>query len=156
VRAEKTAKEKDAMKDMQTIRLREGSMWVELEPTADAKARVVAGNVHQVGDVLARPTGLSWSEAAETVDGGGTRFSPFDLELVADSVTGFEYTPQANEDSLDTLAAVAVTTSPDDPAAWLLAQAGSHDELVEGLGRAEVAGEAKKDAGGAVPRRDAA
>jgi len=146
------------MKDTKSIRLTEGSMWVDLEPQIDSKARVVAGNVHQEGDIVACPAGLSWSEAAEAADGGDTRVSPFDLELVGDSVTGFEYAPQANETSLDTLAAVEVTTSPDDPAAWLLAKSDTHDELVEGLDRAEVTGKTdKKDKDcDAVPRRDAA
>jgi len=144
------------MKNLKMIRLTEGSMWVDLEPRMDSKARVVAGNVHQEGDAVARPAGMSWSEAAETGHGSDTRVSPFDLELVADSVTGFEYAPQANEASLDTLAAVEVTTSPDNPAAWLLARGGSHDELVDGLGGAEVTGEAGEEDGGAVRRRNAA
>ena len=144
------------MNGMKTVRLAEGSMWVELEPQMDSRARVVAGNVHQEGDVVARPAGMPWDQAAETADGGGTRLSPFDLELIADSVTGFEYAPQADEGSLDTLAAVAITTSPDDPAAWLLAKSDSHADLVAGLGRAEVAEEVDKKDGDAVRRRDAA
>jgi len=147
---------KDMKRDSKTIRLAEGSMWVELEPQTGARARVVAGNVHQEGDVVARPAGVSWSEAAEPGTGSNTHISPFDLELVADRVTGFEYAPQANEASIATLEAVAITTSPDDPAAWLLARGGSHDELVEGLGQAEVSGETGEEDGRAVRRRDAA
>lgn len=70
-----------------------------LEEGAD-QARVVGGTVGRRGDILQKPPHLSWQEAAEELAPGRTELSPFDLELIGDSVTRFSYLPEGGLETL--------------------------------------------------------
>ncbi len=113
-----------------TIRLAEGTNWVELEPLAGGIAKVVAGNVHMPGDLVASSGGLSWEDAA--TPGGAsidTALSPFDLELRYDSVTEVCLAPASGEGDLQDLEAHPSASDIKSPAAKLVA-ASDEDEAI--------------------------
>jgi hypothetical protein len=122
-----------------TIRLAEGMNWVELQPLAGGVAKVVAGNVHMPGDLVASPGGLSWEEAAAL--GGApsdTALSPFDLELRYDSVTDVCLTPAGDEGDIQDLAAHPSASDSKSPAAKLVAASGEDEAMRRTLGAVQV------------------
>lgn len=90
-----------------TVTLRDGSCVFELEPFDDGEgcdhARVVGGTVERKGDVLRKPSHLTWEEAAEEVAPGRTELSPFDLELAHDALTHSSYLPEGGLEELSRL-----------------------------------------------------
>jgi len=91
-----------------TVVLKEGAAWVELVPifdeTGNDLALIVLGTFGRPGDILRKPTDLTWAEAAEELLPHRTVLSPFDLELVFDSVTEFLYLPEGGLEELFELA----------------------------------------------------
>lgn len=87
-----------------TVVLKEGADWVELTPlfdeTGNDLAEIVLGTFGMPGDILRKPADLTWAEAAEEMGSRRTVLSPFDLELVSDSVTGFAYFPEGGLENL--------------------------------------------------------
>jgi len=122
-----------------TIRLVEGMNWVELEPLAGGIAKVVAGNVHMPGDLVASPGGPSWDEAA--APGGATddtALSPFDLELRYDSVTDVCLTPAGDAGDIQDLAAHPSASDIKSPAAKLVAANDEDEAMRRTLGAVQV------------------
>jgi hypothetical protein len=87
-----------------TVTLRDGSCVFELRPSDDGEscdhACVVGGTVERRGDVLRKPSHLTWEEAAEEVAPGRTELSPFDLELARDAMTHSSYLPEGGLEEL--------------------------------------------------------
>ncbi len=122
-----------------TIRLAEGMNWVELEPLAGGIAKVVAGNVHMPGDLVASPGGVSWDEAGTRIGAQTeTALSPFDLELRYDSVTDVCLTPAGDEGDIQDLAAHPSASDIKSPAAKLVAANDEDEAMRRTLGAVQV------------------
>jgi hypothetical protein len=116
-----------------TIRLAEGMNWVEVAPLAGGVAKVMAGNVHQAGDLVAAPGGMTWEEASSPAHpNGDTALSPFDLVLRWDAVTESAVAPRAI-DAADAADLESVASRPSDPAAKLVEASEREQEMLRVL-----------------------
>ena len=104
-----------------TMTLKDGPAVCHLRPLEDEegfdRARIVGGTFGRKGDLLLKPSYLTWEEATEELSPGQTALSPFDLELVWDVVTKFSYLPEGGLEALYELseeAAIAWETPADD------------------------------------------
>jgi len=93
------------------VKLVEGTSWVEVEPLVGTIATVVDGNVHRPNDLVCRPETIGWDEAVAPKANGDTMLSPFDLETLYDTVTGWCFIPQSNEAVLDVLKRLEVSST---------------------------------------------
>ena len=103
------------------VTLKDGPGVCELLPMENEegfdRARVVGGTYGKKGDILLKPSHLTWEEATEEIAPGRTALSPFDLELVSDAVTRFTYLPEGGLETLCKLseeAAVVWETTADE------------------------------------------
>lgn len=89
---------------LKDVVLKEGAGVCELRPLEDGegfdRARIVGGTFGRRGDVLRKPSDLTWEEASEEISPGRTALSPFDLELVRDAVTPWSYLPEGGLETL--------------------------------------------------------
>jgi len=80
-----------------TVILKEGVGICELRPIDGGEdldqARVLGGTIGRKGDVLRKPADLTWAEAVQEIAPGRTALSPFDLEMVQDSITHHSFIP---------------------------------------------------------------
>lgn len=90
-----------------TVVLKEGVGICELRPIDGNEdfdtARVVGGTVGRKGDIFRKPVDLTWEEAAEEIALGRTALSPFDLEVVHDSITHQSFIPEGGLEELSAL-----------------------------------------------------
>jgi hypothetical protein len=89
---------------LKNVVLKDGSGVCVLRPLEDRegfdRARIVGGTFGRKGDVLRKPSDISWEEATEEIAPGRTTLSPFDLELVRDVVTKLTYLPEGGLEAL--------------------------------------------------------
>lgn len=87
-----------------TVVLKEGVGICELRPIDGGEdfgsAQVLGGTVGRKGDILRKPADLTWEEAAQETTPGRTALSPFDLEVVHDSITHQSFIPEGGLEEL--------------------------------------------------------
>ena len=97
---------------MKTVILRDGLGICELRPVEGREdfdqAQVLGGTTGRKGDVVRKPADLTWEEAAEEASPGRTALSPFDLEVVHDSITHQSFIPEGGLEELCALYDVAI------------------------------------------------